>query len=331
MHSDPTPRPMHQLPCPAVRLTPYDRELQPDHARAYTYWFTEPPTLFQFLPDTEPDHRPFTREPLYRAPAPAPLAALLAPADHTQRSDLTAIALTLDLESHGHIALDVWSPHPDGSGWTHLLFPNWRALDPGEWPYEHNRDYPLYCLGRTSGSPSDWTCPMPGSAGYAVHTGITTLVTATATPPPPPGRPHLTALSTLSPDTVRATGGTLRTPIRAGEDTHCFPTIPTSRNTQRTPPDTHPQDTRHPSPDTTPQDTGRTPPGQDTPDTGRTPGDTPGGQGVRFAYQTRVPRHLAGAALTEAFALLARAKGEDSPPPTPAADPEHLAQEGPPA
>lgn len=48
-------------------------------------------------------------------------------------------------------------------------------------------------------------------------------------------------------------------------------------------------------------------------DSVRTPTNNPPG-GVRIEYRTRVPRQLLGAALTDAFAVIARETGQTDPP-----------------
>ncbi|MGW6456300.1 hypothetical protein ACWF94_10300 [Streptomyces sp. NPDC055078] len=84
-------------------------------------------------------------------------------------------------------------------------------------------------------------------------------------------------------------GGIVRTPLNIGETHDCGP-LPIRADTVRTRPDTE-------GPDRDP--------------------------GVRFAYRATVPRHLMGAAFTEAFGHLADAlqSPEEPKPPAPLASP----------
>ncbi|MFF4388542.1 hypothetical protein ACFY0G_17445 [Streptomyces sp. NPDC001552] len=102
-----------------------------------------------------------------------------------------------------------------------------------------------------------------------------------------PGHPD--TCPDTSPDTAPATGGHVRTPRVIGE--HRDPcTLPTSTDAIRTPPDSCPPDT---------------------------------GTGVRFEYRARVPRHLAAAAIAEAFGYLADELGNTRAAPGPDPTPQN--------
>ncbi|MBT2492349.1 hypothetical protein J7E96_28335 [Streptomyces sp. ISL-96] len=129
-------------------------------------------------------------------------------------------------------------------------------------------------------------CCDTGTPSLRRRRALAALDQLTAMPPETPGD---TGPDT-STDTVSASGGVLRTLLDVGESVDCGP-LPTSTDTVRTPGDTDTEDI---------------------------------GQGVRIEYRASVPRHMLGAAVAEAFGIIARetAAAPEEPPPADA-PPDH--------
>ncbi|MFH8577182.1 hypothetical protein [Streptomyces zaomyceticus] len=281
VHGDPA-----YVSCAAVRVTPYAENNLPDHDRAHTFRFEEPITLVHVQRAELHDLIPgtFRRQ-------PPDLLAFFAADDNPQPWDLAALTHLTRWHAPGYVAVEVWIEHP--GGWAYMLFPHWREGDADDWRRNPAPGVPVVALGTAGRAATAWTWPAPDRPGYGIHAS-TTAVLADRVPPPPPAGP-----ATPPTDTVRPSGGVLRTPVLVGEDTDCGP-LPTRADSVRTPPVLTGPDTVRPGVLA------------DTEDTRRTPPDTDTGRGVRFAYQARVPRRFVGAAFAEALSLLARETGADT-------------------
>ncbi|MFD7574094.1 hypothetical protein ACFV6U_26830 [Streptomyces sp. NPDC059810] len=281
LHGDPT-----YLSCSAVRVTPFAENNLPDHDRAHTFRFEEPITLVHVQRAELHDMRRvgFRQH-------PPDLLAFFAADDNPQPWDLAALTHLTRWYTPGYVTVEAWIEHP--GGWAYMLVPHWREGDPSDWKSNPAPGVPAVAFGTAGRAPTAWTWPAPDGPGYGIHAGTTAVLADRVSPPPPAGP------ATPPEDTVRLSGGVLRTPVLVEEDTDCGP-LPTRADSVRTPPVLVGPDTVRPAVRADNDDIRRTPSSADT------------GRGVRFAYQARVPRRLVGAAFAEALTLLAQETGADT-------------------